>query len=87
MPHPFDLDLTDLAAPPAALEAMETAVLARIAATSPQAGGGIVGTLMIGAALAVGVGGGVLAGGTSPAIAAPIGVNGALAPSTLLLGR
>ena len=87
MPDPFDLDLTHLAAAPAGLGDMEAAVLARIAATPARAGGGMVGTLAIAAALAIGVGGGILGGGATPAVAAPIGIDGALAPSTLLLGR
>ncbi|MET0269735.1 MAG: hypothetical protein ABW173_04820 [Sphingomonas sp.] len=72
----------------AGLDGLEAAVLARIGAMPPaRAGGGMIGALAIAAALAIGVGGGILGGGVSPALAAPLGMDGALAPSTLLLGR
>ena len=91
MTDPTDPLLRRLAAlsDAAALDGLEAGVFAAIddQARSRRAGRRI-GTLAVAAALGVGLAGGAVGVGLSPAeAAAPIGMNAALAPSTLLLGR
>lgn len=87
-----DQGLTRLAAlrAPAALDAVEAEVFAAIDDQARQRQAGrTVGMWSVGAALALGLAGGTSLAGevaATPA-ASPIGVEGTLAPSTLLLGR
>lgn len=89
MTDPIDACLHLLAATPApaGIDGVEDAVLARLATQPERAGGRIAGLIGIAAALALGIGGGIAGAGASLVSAAPIGLDRALAPSTLLLGR
>lgn len=89
MHDPFDDGLTRLTAlrAPATLDDIEAAVFAAIEEQARQrTAGRAAGMWSIAAALALGLAGGTMLASPAPA-ASPIGVDGALAPSTLLLGR
>jgi hypothetical protein len=87
----LDTNLARLTAQPVpvGLDGLEDRVLARIAAAPPAGSGRSIRLLGGALALLLGVAsGGMLApDATAAHAAAPIGLDGALAPSTLLLGR
>lgn len=91
MQDPVDDGLRRLAAMPMppSLDGLEADVLAAIDRQArDRVTGRAIGVWTVGAALALGIAGGASLGGATPARAAsPIGVDGAWAPSTLLLGR
>lgn len=88
MNDPIDADLARLRAMamPSVLDGVEAGVFAAI---DDRARSRAVGFWSIAGALAIGLaGGGLIAGSAAPARAAtPLGIDGTLAPSTLLLGR
>lgn len=96
MQDPVDNGLNLLAAMPVppTLDGLEANVFAAIDENARnRMAGRAIGAWSVGAALALGLVGGTSLGGagfdgaTSARAASPIGVDGALAPSTLLLGR
>ena len=88
MNDPIDADIARLSAmaTPPALDGLEAGVFAAI---DERARSRTVGLWSVAGALAIGLaGGGLIAGSAAPAQAAtPFGIDGGLAPSTLLLGR
>ncbi len=88
MNDPIAVDLARLRAMPLppALDGLENSVFAAI---DDRARSRTVGLMSIAGALAIGLaGGGILGSSAAPAQAStPIGIDGALAPSTLLLGQ
>lgn len=88
MIDPIDpnLRLIGAARLPDGIAGIEDAVLARLAAAPAGSDGRIAGALGIAIALILGIGGGMVGAGAASA-SAPLGMDGALAPSTLLLGR